>query len=163
MGRKRGKVGKLSQKGHFQSFFSKTKLRSSTLPVFLPLIDSPNGLPKLKVVVFSRSWVGVVSAPPFRRRCGYQIPSYRKDYLPVRSVKHLYEVEGDNSIELNGSRERSILNVFPKNQAVWQIFAQHIYSVFPNQWKANFLHGSYCLFSSRPNRLLSVYNELEIR
>ena len=49
---------------------------------FLPLIDSPNGLPKLKVVdstVFEIMGGGSAEPPLFlRRRCGHQIPSYRK-------------------------------------------------------------------------------------
>ena len=36
--------------GRFLSKGNPTRVSSSTLPVFLPLIDSPNGLPKLKFV-----------------------------------------------------------------------------------------------------------------
>ena len=47
---------------------NKTKIINSTslLPL-VDIVDSPNGLPKLKVADY---------AP--RRRCEYQIPSYRK-------------------------------------------------------------------------------------
>ena len=58
--RERGRVRKLSQNGHFQSFFSKIGAKtpshkSATMEAinstsFLPCIDSSNGLPKLNVV-----------------------------------------------------------------------------------------------------------------
>ena len=58
----------------------KTSIINST--GFLPLIDSPNGLPKVKFVestIFKI--VGGGSAPPLRRRCGYQIPRVKGKFL----------------------------------------------------------------------------------
>ena len=81
--KERGKVGKLSQNGHFQSFFFckiwlKTPSHKSVaietwrdldhqIYQFLPLKDSPNGLQKLKVVestVFEIMGEGSAQLPP---------------------------------------------------------------------------------------------------
>ena len=88
--------------GHFRSFGKimlktplhksvsmekKTKLRSSTPPVFLPLIDSPTGLPKLKFVestVFEITGGSGSATPPSLLKV--QVGLYRGTFLthPVK-------------------------------------------------------------------------------